>query len=61
MNNSTTVGVALFGTGADKVMIYDPGEPYRIKEVGPTYIMKPGEGYWIHVPVDSIWTVDYEE
>ena len=57
--NTETVANALWGTGADRVMVCDTGEPYNIREVGPAYIMQPGEGYWIHVPADSVWTVDW--
>ncbi len=59
LNDSTTVADAFWGTGADSVEVFDPVEPYRIKEVGPTYIMKPGEGYWVHVPFDAIWFIDW--
>ena len=54
-----TVANALWGTGADKVEVCDPAEPYNIKEVGPTYVMRPGEGYWIHVPADTVWVIDW--
>lgn len=54
-----TVGNALFGTGADTVMVWDPSEPYNIREVGPTHIMRPSEGYWVHGPMDSYWIVDW--
>jgi len=54
-----TVADALWGTGADKVEAFDSAEPYRIKEVGPTYLMKPGEGYWVHVPMDTTWIIDW--
>ncbi|KYK26616.1 MAG: hypothetical protein AYK23_02780 [Candidatus Proteinoplasmatales archaeon SG8-5] len=54
-----TVANALWGTGADKVMVCDTSEPYHIKEVGPTYVMGPGEGYWVHVLADTVWTVDW--
>lgn len=54
-----TVANALWGTGADKVEAFDPAEPYRIKEVGPTYVMKPGEGYWVHVVEDTVWVIDW--
>jgi len=54
-----TVADGLWGTGADKVEVFDPAEPYRIKEVGPSYVMKPGEGYWVHVPADTVWVVDW--
>jgi hypothetical protein len=52
-----TVGNALWGTGADRVEVFDPVLPF-IKEVGATYVMKPGEGYWVHVPADTVWTVN---
>ena len=35
------------------------GELYNIREVGPEYVMKPGEGYWIHVPADSTLIVNW--
>jgi len=54
-----TVANVLWGTGADRVEKFDALAPYRISEVGPTYIMKPGEGYWIHVPADSVWIIDW--
>ena len=54
-----TVANALWGTGTDKVEVCDPAEPYNIKEVGPTYVMKPGEGYWVHVPADTTWIIDW--
>jgi len=53
-----TVANVLWGTGADRVEVFDPVSPY-IKEAGPTYIMKPGEGYWVHVPADTIWTINW--
>jgi len=54
-----TVANALWGTGADKVMVCDTSKPYHIKEVGPSYLMKPGEGYWVHVPFDITWTINW--
>ncbi len=57
--NTETVANALWGTGADAVTTGDASEPYHIKEVAPTYVMKPGEGYWIHVPADTVWIVDW--
>jgi len=54
-----TVGNALWGTGADRIEKFDAMNPYFISEVGATYIMKPGEGYWIHVPADTVWTVNW--
>lgn len=57
--SNETIGNALWGTGADRVEVFDPAEPYLIKEIGPTYIMQPGEGYWVHVPADTVWVVDW--
>ncbi|MCK4266520.1 MAG: hypothetical protein KAX31_04505, partial [Thermoplasmata archaeon] len=57
--DTETVANALWGTGADRVEVYDEMAPYRIKEVGPTYVMKPGEGYWVRVPANSVWVVDW--
>ena len=59
LNDTMTVANALWGTGADRVEKFDALAPYRISEVGPTYIMKPGEGYWVHVPADTVWVVDW--
>ncbi len=54
-----TVANALWGTGADIVEVFDPAEPYLIREVNADYMMQPGEGYWVHVPADTIWMVDW--
>lgn len=54
-----TVANALWGTGADRVEVFDPTDPYRLKEVGSTYVMKPGEGYWVHVVADTVWFVGW--
>ncbi len=54
-----TVANALWGTGVDRVGVFDPAEPCLIKEAGPTYIMHAGEGYWVHTIADSVWTVDW--
>jgi hypothetical protein len=59
LNSTMTVGNALFGTTADRVEVFNSTDPYRTKEVTSTYIMKPGEGYWVHVIADSIWTINW--
>lgn len=53
------VADALWGTGADRVEIFDPASPTLIMPVGPGYIMRPGEGYWVHVSADTIWSIDW--
>jgi len=54
-----SVAAALAGTGYTAVEGFDSGDPYRLRPLGDSYIMKPGEGYWIQVPADTTWTVDW--
>ncbi len=54
-----TVGNALWGTGADRVEVFNSTSPYYVKEVGATYLMKPGEGYWVHVTADTTWIINW--
>lgn len=58
-NENTTVANSLWGTGADAVQVCDTSEPYNLREVGPEYVLQPGEGYWVHVPFDSSWIVNW--
>jgi hypothetical protein len=59
LNNTLKVSEAFFGTAADRVEVFDPAQPYNLIEAPPTYIMQPGEGYWVRVPMDTVWTVDW--
>ncbi|MCK5398315.1 MAG: right-handed parallel beta-helix repeat-containing protein, partial [Thermoplasmata archaeon] len=59
LNDSMNVANALWGTGADRVEVFDPASPYLIKEAEPDYLMQPGEGCWVHVIVDTVWTIDW--
>lgn len=59
LSNTKTIGEALAGTGAYKVEVFNASAPYQVKEVGPSYIMKPGEGYWIYVPTNTVWIVNW--
>jgi hypothetical protein len=52
-----TVADALSSTGADQVEVFDSGEPYNLREVASDYLMTPGQGYWIHVPADTVWVL----
>ena len=53
-----SISDALTGTGYDRVEGFNATAPYRLSQLADSYLMKPGEGYWIHVPADSTWTVD---
>jgi hypothetical protein len=59
LSANVTVGVAFFGTSAGIAEVFDLSATYRTKVVGPTYVMKPGEAYWIHCAADSVWTVNW--
>ncbi|MBI5001687.1 MAG: hypothetical protein HZB92_09255 [Euryarchaeota archaeon] len=57
LNDLVTVADAFWGTGATMVEAFDPMALYGTRAVSPTYIMKPGEGYWVYVPTDTVWSV----
>lgn len=51
---------ALAGTGYDKpVEGFNATSPYLISQYSDAYMMQPGEGYWVHVPADTVWVVDW--
>ncbi|MBA3044582.1 MAG: amidase domain-containing protein [Candidatus Thermoplasmatota archaeon] len=53
-----TISEALAGTGYDLVEGFAASSPY-IQVLGGSYVMKPGEGYWVRVPADTVWTIDW--
>ncbi len=46
-------------TGATKVEGYGGAGPYDISALGGNYILQRGEAYWINVPADITWTVNW--
>lgn len=55
-----SISEALAGTGYDlPVEGHNATEPYRLSQLSDNYMMKPGEGYWVHVPSETIWIVDW--
>jgi uncharacterized repeat protein (TIGR01451 family) len=54
-----SIGMALAGTGYDAVEGFNQTAPYRISPLSDSYMMKQGEGYWIHVPSDTTWLVNW--
>jgi parallel beta-helix repeat protein len=50
---------SLTGTGYDAVEGFNASTPYHISPLSDSYMMKPGEGYWVHVPADTVWVVDW--
>jgi hypothetical protein len=53
-----TLAVALAGTGYERVEVFQPESPY-IMAAESTYVMTPGEGYWIKVPADAVWNINW--
>jgi hypothetical protein len=54
------ISTALAGTGYDMpVEGSNASAPYRISPLADTYMMQPGEAYWVHVPGDTTWVVDW--
>ncbi|MFO7619070.1 MAG: RHS repeat-associated core domain-containing protein, partial [Thermoplasmata archaeon] len=51
---------ALAGTGADMIGVYTSDTPYvqDITDLGSVRMM-PGDGYWVRVPADTAWIVDW--
>lgn len=58
LSETVTVSYAFWGTGASRVEVFDPISPY-IREAEPTYVMTPGEAYWVRVAGDTVWTIDW--
>ncbi|MCK4758219.1 MAG: Ig-like domain-containing protein, partial [Thermoplasmata archaeon] len=46
-------------TGATIVEGFDPAEEYDTKVLDDSYVLKKGEAYWVFVPADTTWTVDW--
>ena len=57
--SNKTVANAFWGSGVDRVEVFDPYATYKTRVVGPTYVMQPGQGYWVHAAADSIWTINW--
>ena len=58
-SNNVTLEIAFSGTGMDGVEGSCAFSPYYLRELSTSYVMQPGEGYWVHVPADTTWTVDW--
>ncbi len=53
------VGDLKLDTGATIVESYDKGGTYLLQEMSNAYVLKKGEAYWIRVPSQTIWTVNW--
>lgn len=59
LNNTTTIAEALAGTGYTRVEGFNATAPYHVEMLADDYVMMPGDGYWVHVPADVGWVVDW--
>ncbi|MBA3045552.1 MAG: hypothetical protein KKH41_06775 [Candidatus Thermoplasmatota archaeon] len=57
-DTTKTVSTALVGVTYDAVEGYQTSSPY-IKDLLGTDPMLPGEGYWIKVPANTVWTINW--
>lgn len=58
LNGSMTLANAFWGTSVDRVESGAPSSPF-LKALPSNYVMKPGEGYWVRVPSDTVWTINW--
>jgi beta propeller repeat protein len=58
-DGARTLSYALWGTGADRVEGLDMSSPSLLRVLPPNYVMKPGEAFWVRVPSDTIWTINW--
>ncbi len=56
---SKSITDALGGINDRPVEGYNGSASYLITQLPGTYMMQPGEGYWVHVASDTVWTVDW--
>lgn len=52
------VSTALAGTGYDRVEGFQSASPY-LKVLTGVDKMVPGQGYWVHVPANTVWTINW--
>ncbi|MEW5936738.1 MAG: hypothetical protein AB1665_02835 [Candidatus Thermoplasmatota archaeon] len=59
-NDSTyNVSALKAATGAIYVEGFSGAATYKTVVLADTYILKKGEAYWVYVPADTIWTVNW--
>ncbi|KYK29362.1 MAG: hypothetical protein AYK23_05190 [Candidatus Proteinoplasmatales archaeon SG8-5] len=58
---ASLASTALAGTGADIISVFDPVQPYLVRDEFDLSLvtMAPGKAYWVHVPADTLWTVNW--
>jgi hypothetical protein len=59
LDNTKTIADAFSTITYDSVEGYSGTDPYRLQVLPSTYVMQPGEGYWVKVPFDQTWIVNW--
>jgi len=59
MNATCTVADLKAETGATRVEGYDPAPPYFLRVLGDAEVLQAGQGYWVRVEADTVWTVSF--
>ena len=57
-NDDVTLAEAMCGVPWDMVQFSDQSRPYNLRYMPATMRMEPGRGYWVHVSMDCVWTVN---
>jgi parallel beta-helix repeat protein len=58
-DSTHTIGMLRAATGATVVEGFSSAAIYNTQVLEDSYVMKRGEGYWVYVPTDIVWTVDW--
>jgi len=58
-DSAYTVSSLKSATGATAVEGFNSTAAYKTSSLQDSYVLKEGEGYWIHVPSTTTWTVDW--
>jgi hypothetical protein len=58
MDGTKTLSGALWGTNANRAEGFNPTSPY-VKVLTASYVMKPGQAFWIRVPADVVWVINW--
>lgn len=58
-NATYTVADLRAETGATRVEGYDSAPPYFLRVLGDAEVLQAGQGYWVRVDADTVWTVSF--
>ncbi|MEW5936666.1 MAG: hypothetical protein AB1665_02470 [Candidatus Thermoplasmatota archaeon] len=47
------------GKACNIYLLWKATATYKTGVLAESYVLKKGEGYWVYVPADTTWTVDW--